>query len=109
MPDMKLAYLVTNVGNGNRFLSDSMEFVSLIQNETNDSGNTYQSSNPTLPLEIFMIGLGSFGRRPILFIRTRTDLMIYHVNFTSFDLIDSHNSPKHFTFMCRLIVILADT
>lgn len=83
MPDMKLAYIVTNVGNGNKFLSDSMEFVPLLlaqqQTETNADG-TYQScNNATMPTEILMVGVGHHGRRPLLFIRTRTDVLIYQV------------------------------
>lgn len=84
MPDMKLAYIVTNVGNGNKFLSDSMEFVPLHlgQNQTDsNSDGTYQScNNATMPTEILMVGLGDHGRRPILFIRTKTDVLIYRVN-----------------------------
>lgn len=83
MPDMKLAYIVTNVGNGNKFLSDSMEFVPLLlgqQSEINSDG-TYQScNNATMPTEILMVGLGHHGRRPVLFIRTKTDVLIYSVS-----------------------------
>lgn len=85
MPDMKLAYIVTNVGNGNKFLSDSMELVPLLLNQQNDDGNldnsSYQTcSLPTMPTEIFIVGLGSYSRRPVLFIRTKIDLLIYQVN-----------------------------
>lgn len=83
MPDMKLAYLVTNVGEGNRYLSDSMEFVplNLSQNgDTNIDGSSYQPcSMSTMPTELFIVGLGSYGRRPMLFIRTKIDLLIYQV------------------------------
>lgn len=83
MPDMKLAYIVNNVGEGNRYLSDSMEFVPLIlsQNgDTNMDGSSYQPcSIATMPTEIFIVGLGSHGRRPLLFLRTKADLFIYQV------------------------------
>lgn len=86
MPDMKLAYIVTNVGNGNKFLSDSMEFVPLLLSQQSLDGNRDSNSNcndATMPTEIFMIGLGSYGRRPVLFVRTKTDVLIYRVNKTS--------------------------
>lgn len=83
MPDMKLAYIVTNVGNGNKFLSDSMEFVplALSQHHTdNMDGTSYSASDlVTMPTEVFVVGLGSYSRRPILFIRTKVDLLIYQV------------------------------
>lgn len=83
MPDMKLAYIVTNVGNGNKFLSDSMEFVPLALSQQNNDVNLdgpYQAcSLPTAPTEVFINGLGSYCRRPILFIRTKIDLLIYQV------------------------------
>lgn len=86
MPDMKLAYIVTNVGNGNKCLSDSMEFVPLLLNQQSNENNLdgsgpYQTCNDAaMPTEIFMIGLGSYGRRPVLFIRTKTDVLIYRVS-----------------------------
>lgn len=83
MPDMKLAYIVNNVGEGNRYLSDSMEFVPLMLNQnmdTNMDGSSYQPcSLATMPTEIFIVGLGNHGRRPLLFIRTKMDLLIYQV------------------------------
>lgn len=83
MPDMKLAYIVTNVGNGNKFLSDSMEFVplALSQQHTDNMDGTSFSANDlvTMPTEVFVVGLGSYSRRPILFIRTKVDLLIYQV------------------------------
>lgn len=86
MPDMKLAYLVTNVGNGNKVLSDSMEFVPLSLSQINAEGTLdgtlpfQQASNEaTMPSEVFVVGLGNYGRRPILFLRTRTDVLIYRV------------------------------
>lgn len=84
MPDMKLAYIVTNVGNGNKVLSDSMELVPLLlsqQSGDNNGDGSYQTSNDaTTPTEIIMVGLGHHGRRPILFIRTKTDVLIYRVS-----------------------------
>lgn len=83
MPDMKLAYIVNNVGEGNRYLSDSMEFVPLMLNQNGDTdmdGSSYQPcSMATMPTEIFVVGLGNHGRRPMLFIRTKVDLLIYQV------------------------------
>lgn len=83
MPDMKLAYLVNNVGEGNRYLSDSMEFVPMILSQHGDTsldGTPYQTCNiSTMPTEIFIVGLGGHGRRPLLFIRTKVDLLIYQV------------------------------
>lgn len=85
MPDMKLAYIVNNVGEGNRYLSDSMEFVPLMLNQNGDTdmdGSSYQTcSMATMPTEIFIAGLGSHGRRPMLFIRTKVDLLVYQVIF----------------------------
>lgn len=85
MPDMKLAYIVNNVGEGNRYLSDSMEFVPLMLNQNGDTdmdGSSYQPcSLATMPTEIFIVGLGNHGRRPLLFIRTKVDLLIYQVLF----------------------------
>lgn len=85
MPDMKLAYIVNNVGEGNRYLSDSMEFVPLMLNQNGDAdmdGSSYQPcSMATMPTEIFIVGLGNHGRRPLLFIRTKVDLLIYRVIF----------------------------
>lgn len=85
MPDMKLAYIVNNVGEGNRYLSDSMEFVPLMLSQNgnaNMDGSSYQTcSMSTMPTEIFIVGLGCYGRRPLLFIRTKVDLLIYQVTF----------------------------
>lgn len=98
VPDMKLAYLVTNVGEGNRYLSDSMEFVPLILSQNGDvnmDGTTYPSCNlSTVPTEIFIVGLGSFGRRPLLFIRTKIDLLIYQVCIYH----KGSNDPFHYVF-----------
>lgn len=83
MPDMKLAYIVSNVGNGNKYLSDSMEFVPLLLSqqsiETNRDGNS-TCNDATMPTEIFVVGLGSYSRRPVLFVRTKTDVLIYRVS-----------------------------
>lgn len=83
MPDMKLAYIVTNVGNGNKFLTDSMEFVPLALSNPNPDMNldgTFSACHvSTTPTEIFMTGLGNHGRRPVLFLRTRTELQLYQV------------------------------
>lgn len=88
MPDMKLAYIVTNIGNGNKFLSDSMEFVPLLLKQQSDDSNrddNFTCNDATMPTEIFMAGLGSYGRRPVLFVRTRTDVLIYRVSETRTD------------------------
>lgn len=94
MPDMKLAYIITNVGNGNKFLSDSMEFVPLglgQQNVEGLDGTTYTSGDlASMPTEVFVVGLGSYGRRPILFIRTKVDLLIYQVRIA----LSSHFEKK---------------
>lgn len=82
MPDMKLAYIMTNVGNGNKFFSDSMEFVPLLLSQQSIEGSLDGSSTcneATMPTEILMVGLGSYGRRPMLFVRTKTDVLIYRV------------------------------
>lgn len=87
MPDMKLAYIVNNVGEGNRYLSDSMEFVPLMLSQNGNAtmdGSSYQTCNmSTMPTEIFIVGLGCYGRRPLLFIRTKVDLLIYQVTLNS--------------------------
>lgn len=92
MPDMKLAYIVTNVGNGNKFLSDSMEYVPLLLSQQSIDGNRDGNStcnDATMPTEIFMIGLGSYSRRPVLFLRTKTDVLIYRVSNSSEFLVGS--------------------
>lgn len=33
----------------------------------------------TMPVEIFMVGLGNHGTRPTLFIRTESEMLIYRV------------------------------
>lgn len=83
MPDMKLAYLVSNVGNGNKFLSDSKEFVPLSLSQAHsdsDRDDVIKCDEAIIPTEIFMVGLGNYNRRPLLFIRTRNDLLIYQVS-----------------------------
>lgn len=102
MPDMKLAYIVNNVGEGNRFLSDSMEFVPLMLNhgDTNMDGTSYQPcSLATMPTEIFVIGLGNHGRRPLLFIRTKADLLVYQVKGTHFQLLEGHSNLYFILFL----------
>ncbi|XP_041783632.1 cleavage and polyadenylation specificity factor subunit 1 [Anopheles merus] len=86
MPDLKLVYLVTNVGNGNKVLSDSMEFVPLPMGKSasqEDASSAFGASfgvaASLLPKEILMVALGSYGSRPLLFIRLEHDLLIYRV------------------------------
>ncbi|XP_035792501.1 cleavage and polyadenylation specificity factor subunit 1-like [Anopheles albimanus] len=90
MPDLKLAYLISNVGNGNKVLSDSMEFVPLPlakpgasqEEATSAFGASFGSGGvpvSLLPKEILMVALGSYGSRPILFIRLEQDLLMYRV------------------------------
>lgn len=109
MPDMKLAYMVTNVGNGNKFLSDSMEFVPLLLSQQSIEGNrdgSYSCSDATMPTEICMTGLGSYGRRPVLFVRTKTDVLIYRVSVPN-QLAVNRPTPYHplIQFICRCSVI----
>ncbi|XP_037944960.1 cleavage and polyadenylation specificity factor subunit 1 [Teleopsis dalmanni] len=85
MPDMKLLYLVNDIGNAATVLTDSMEFVpiSLNNQENNKSGillncmSQYPNSPKVQELSIF--GLGTHGNRPLLFIRTRLEVLIYQV------------------------------
>lgn len=80
MPDMKLVYLITNVGNGNKVLTDSIEFVQLGQQNPADTGADVAKNSAaptTVPVEILMVGLGNHGTRPTLFIRTQTELHVY--------------------------------
>ncbi|XP_052872855.1 cleavage and polyadenylation specificity factor subunit 1 [Anopheles cruzii] len=98
MPDLKLAYLITNVGNGAKVLSDSMEFVPLplvpkvapgtggaAQDEASGAasfGSSFAGGAlpaALLPREILMVALGAHGSRPLLFIRLEHDLLIYRV------------------------------
>ncbi|XP_049318035.1 cleavage and polyadenylation specificity factor subunit 1 [Bactrocera dorsalis] len=85
MPDMKLMYLVNDVGNGGMVLSDSMEFVPVpLSNQENSKTGILlncmpQHANSPLALEISMVGLGNQGMRPLLLIRTRLELLIYQV------------------------------
>lgn len=82
MPDLKLLYLVNNVGVGNQVLTDSMEFVPLNVNNQENSKlgivtNCMPQANCPLAIEIAVFGLGYHGRRPILLIRTKNELSIY--------------------------------
>lgn len=97
MPDLKLTYLVNAIGNGPVILSDSMEFVPLDSGSggggggggvTSSSGSVGGSTQETgsnaatkhlRPTEILMIGLGNHHSRPILFVRTGTELLVYRV------------------------------
>lgn len=85
MPDLKLVYLVNDVGNANTVLSDSMEFVPapLNQQENSKSGILLncmpQHVNSPAILEINMVAMGNQGNRPILLIRTKQELLIYQV------------------------------
>lgn len=81
VPDLKLMYLVTDAGSGNKILADAMEYVSLPQTDEGGEGEKSDqnpSSSSTIPAEILMIGLGHNGSRPLLFIRMKTEIMIYH-------------------------------
>lgn len=76
VPDLKLVYLITDVGSGNKVLTDAMEFVPLTNEESTQ--RTDQASD-LMPCEILMRGLGLNGSRPLLFIRMKNDLYIYRV------------------------------
>ena len=80
VPDLKLMYLVTDVGSGNKILADAMEYVSLPQmkeDEGETSKNEPAQESATVPKEILMIGLGHNGSRPLLFIRMKHEVLIY--------------------------------
>lgn len=88
MPDLKLVYLISDVGNGNKILSDSMEFVPLSQQNPDDPANdplnqsiasSFATMHDRIPKEILMIGLGFQETRPLLFIRLKNDILIYKV------------------------------
>ncbi|GAB0099522.1 Cleavage and polyadenylation specificity factor subunit 1 [Sergentomyia squamirostris] len=82
MPDLKLTYLVNNVANGSKVLTDSMEFVPLLTNPDDVNQSDVVVSLPTCQgevMEILIVGLGNHGNRPMLFIRTNTDILIYRV------------------------------
>lgn len=89
MPDLKLVYLVTDVGNANKILQDAMEFVPLAHQNPDDPSNdplsqTLNSNfsntmNDRIPREILMIGLGHNETRPLLFIRLKNEILIYRV------------------------------
>lgn len=81
MPDLKLTYLVNNVGNGATVLSDSMEFVPLdTGGATPASGGAQEATAKHLrPTEVLLIGLGSQHSRPVLFVRTQNELLLYRV------------------------------
>lgn len=82
VPDLKLMFMVTDVGVGNKILADAMEFVPLTQpNEGEASANEGEGSglksSDSLPKEILMLGLGLNGSRPLLLIRMKNDIYIY--------------------------------
>lgn len=77
VPDLKLMYLVTDVGSGNKILADAMEYVSLPQDDEGEKSDQPQASSLTIPREILMIGLGHNGSRPLLFIRMKNEILIY--------------------------------
>lgn len=85
VPDLKLMYMVTDVGMGNKILADAMEYVPLIQptggadDDEGSSAPKNDSSSDSLPKEILMISLGHNGSRPLLFIRMKNDIYIYRV------------------------------
>lgn len=67
-------------------LTDSMEFVPLnmFGQQSNDimlsdNQNIGGHKNCQLPKEILMVGLGNRGSRPVLIVRTDTELLIYRV------------------------------
>jgi cleavage and polyadenylation specificity factor subunit 1 len=79
VPDLKLMYMVTDVGSGNKILADAMEFVSLSQpkEDEGESSQKHDQSSELLPKEILMLGLGHNGSRPVLLIRMKNDIYIY--------------------------------
>jgi cleavage and polyadenylation specificity factor subunit 1 len=78
VPDLRLMYMVTEVGNGNKVLTDAMEFVPLSKDEeVGENSQKFDQSSDLLPREILMIGLGHNGSRPLLLIRMKNDLYIY--------------------------------
>ncbi|XP_060653356.1 cleavage and polyadenylation specificity factor subunit 1 [Drosophila nasuta] len=84
MPDMKLVYLVNDVGNGALVLTDAMEFVPISLTQENSKAGILhacmpQHANSPLPLELSLVGLGQHGERPLLMVRTRLELLIYQV------------------------------
>lgn len=88
MPDLKLVYLINNVGNGNHYLSDSMEFVPVIPGGKREPGTADPmdqfksygvSQEGTMPREVLVCGLGHCGNRPLLFIRLDNEILIYSV------------------------------
>lgn len=87
MPDLKLVYLITNIGNGSKVLSDSMEFVPLqvgqsVANAEVTSGSftsPFGFNANLLPKEILMVALGHYGSRPMLLVRLENDLLVYRV------------------------------
>lgn len=90
MPDLKLMYLINNIGNGNMILSDSMEFIPMSFAQSMDSSNKKADlssisqggagmSRETVAVEVLMVALGNQGSRPMLFIRTPSELLIYRV------------------------------
>lgn len=81
VPDLKLMYLVTDVGSGNKILADAMEYVSMPQSKDEGGESEKVDQNPstsaTVPKELLMIGLGHNGSRPLLFIRMKNEVLIY--------------------------------
>lgn len=78
VPDLKLMYLVTDVGSGNKILADAMEYVSMPQASEEGGGDKHETqASSTIPKELLMVGLGHNGSRPLLFIRMKNEVLIY--------------------------------
>lgn len=80
IPDLRLMYLVTDVGSGNKILADAMEYVSLPQEDVEgEKTDQHQSNSLTVPYELLLVGFGHNGSRPVLFIRMKHEVLIYRV------------------------------
>uniref|UniRef100_T1HLS2 Cleavage and polyadenylation specificity factor subunit 1 n=1 Tax=Rhodnius prolixus TaxID=13249 RepID=T1HLS2_RHOPR len=72
LPELKLSYLVANVGLGHHILADSLAAPpTLAQNHS----ETAQHEN--VIKEVLLVGLGHNGSRPLLFLRVENEVVIY--------------------------------
>ncbi|KAF6215178.1 hypothetical protein GE061_009929, partial [Apolygus lucorum] len=75
LPELKLSYLVPNIGLGNHILTDSLAAPPTLAQPT-DGDQAQPTTEPSVR-EILLVGLGQNGNRPLLFIRMDSEVIVY--------------------------------